>query len=77
MSDKIFFYRTQMIAVLAADECRLLAADMVPGLLKAYSHTDSRVRKSSVFALVALHLIMGENLRPLLGELNGSKVYNS
>ena len=42
---------------------------------QCYDHTESSVRKASVFCLVALHSIVGEEvLLPHLAELSGTKV---
>jgi len=46
----------------------------MPGLLKAYDNVESSVRKASVFCMVALHQLVGENLQPHLSCLNGSKL---
>ena len=43
-------------------------------LFQGYDNQESSVRKASVFALVALNAIIGEDLKPYLLELNGSKV---
>ncbi len=42
--------------------------------LQGYENTESSVRKASVFCLVAVYMTLGEELRPHLSELNGSKV---
>ena len=42
--------------------------------LQGYDNTESSVRKASVFCLVAIYMSLGEELRPHLSELNGSKV---
>ena len=43
--------------------------------LQGYDNTESSVRKAAVFCLVALYMVVGEDLRPYLSDLNGSKVY--
>ncbi|XP_032242653.2 CLIP-associating protein 1-A isoform X3 [Nematostella vectensis] len=49
--------------------------DLIPGLVKCYDHVESSVRKASVFSLVALHAIVGEEvLLPHLAELSGTKM---
>jgi len=49
--------------------------EVMPGLLKAYDNVESSVRKASVFCIVALHQLVGENsLQPHLESLNGSKM---
>ncbi|XP_031566789.1 CLIP-associating protein 1-like isoform X2 [Actinia tenebrosa] len=49
--------------------------EVIPGLVKCYDHIESSVRKASVFCLVALHSIVGEEvLLPHLAELSGTKM---
>ncbi|XP_014214281.1 CLIP-associating protein 1 isoform X2 [Copidosoma floridanum] len=48
---------------------------VMPGLIKAYDDTESTVRKSAVFCIVAIHAAVGEEvLQPHLGSLYGSKL---
>jgi len=49
-------------------------ADVMPGLLRAYDNVESSVRKASVFCMVALHQLVGDQLQPHLKSLNGSKL---
>ncbi|PFX27552.1 CLIP-associating protein 1-A [Stylophora pistillata] len=49
--------------------------EIVPGLVRCYDHVESSVRKASVFCLVAIHGVVGEEtLMPHLAELSGTKV---
>eukprot|EP00795_Rhopilema_esculentum_P014391 gene14391-5442_t len=49
--------------------------NVTSALLKGYDHSESTVRKASVFCLVAIHNLVGENvLFQYLQELNGSKL---
>jgi len=48
--------------------------DIMPGLLRAYDNVESSVRKASVFCMVALHQLVGDQLQPHLSSLNGSKL---
>ena len=41
---------------------------------QGYDNQQSSVRKASVFCLVAIYQIIGEDLRPHIQELSGSKV---
>ncbi|KAF3842730.1 hypothetical protein F7725_001579 [Dissostichus mawsoni] len=41
---------------------------------KGYDNTESSVRKASVFCLVAIYSVIGEDLKPHLALLTGSKV---
>ncbi len=43
-------------------------------LLQGYDNTESSVRKASVFCLVAIYSVIGEELKPYLAQLTGSKV---
>lgn len=42
--------------------------------LQGYDNTESSVRKASVFCLVAIYSVIGEDLKPHLAQLTGSKV---
>ena len=41
---------------------------------QAYDNVESSVRKASVFCMVALHQLVGDELQPHLSSLNGSKL---
>ena len=41
---------------------------------QAYDNVESSVRKASVFCMVALHQLVGDQLQPHLRSLNGSKL---
>lgn len=41
---------------------------------QGYDNTESSVRKASVFCLVAIYSVIGEELKPYLSQLTGSKV---
>ena len=41
---------------------------------QGYDNTESSVRKASVFCLVAIYSVIGEDLKPHLAQLTGSKV---
>lgn len=43
-------------------------------LPQGYDNTESSVRKASVFCLVAIYSVIGEELKPYLAQLTGSKV---
>ncbi|XP_016536521.1 CLIP-associating protein 1-B-like isoform X12 [Poecilia formosa] len=51
-----------------------LLPDVIPGLLQGYDNTESSVRKASVFCLVAVYAVIGEELKPYLSQLTGSKM---
>ena len=56
------------------DLCSRLLPDLLNCLLVAWDSPHSPVRKASVFCLVSLYMIIGENLRPHLSGLSSSKV---
>ena len=43
-------------------------------VFQGYDNTESSVRKASVFCLVAIYSVIGEDLKPHLAQLTGSKV---
>ena len=43
-------------------------------LFQAYDNVESSVRKASVFCMVALHQLVGDQMQPHLSSLNGSKL---
>ncbi len=43
-------------------------------VFQGYDNTESSVRKASVFCLVAIYSVIGEDLKPHLQQLTGSKV---
>lgn len=43
-------------------------------LFQGYDNTESSVRKASVFCLVSIYSVIGEELKPYLAQLTGSKV---
>ncbi|KAM9419087.1 CLIP-associating protein 2 isoform 31-T34 [Salvelinus alpinus] len=48
--------------------------EIVPGLIQGYDNSESSVRKACVFCLVALYAVIGEELKPHLNQLSGSKL---
>ncbi|XP_044537100.1 CLIP-associating protein 2 isoform X1 [Gracilinanus agilis] len=51
-----------------------LLPEIVPGLVQGYDNSESSVRKACVFCLVAIHAVIGEELKPHLSQLTGSKM---
>ncbi|XP_033991256.1 CLIP-associating protein 1-A-like isoform X2 [Trematomus bernacchii] len=66
--------QTRAIERIAKDPLHLLLNDIIPGLLQGYDNTESSVRKASVFCLVAIYSVIGEELKPYLAQLTGSKM---
>jgi len=44
--------------------------------VQGYDNSESSVRKAAVFCLVAVYLVVGEELRPHLAPLSTSKVHH-
>ncbi|XP_078662440.1 CLIP-associating protein 1-like isoform X38 [Branchiostoma floridae x Branchiostoma belcheri] len=65
---------TKVVEMMAQDLLSPLLDDIMPGLLQGYDNQESSVRKASVFALVALHTVLGDELKPHLSSLTGSKM---
>ncbi|XP_061923754.1 CLIP-associating protein 1a isoform X3 [Entelurus aequoreus] len=66
--------QTKVIERITKDSLVQLLADIIPGLLQGYDNTESSVRKASVFCLVAIYSVIGEDLKPHLAQLTGSKM---
>ncbi|KAK1797913.1 hypothetical protein P4O66_007964, partial [Electrophorus voltai] len=66
--------QTKVIERISKEFLHQLLPDIIPGLLQGYDNTESSVRKASVFCLVAVYSVIGEELKPHLSQLTGSKV---
>lgn len=66
--------QTKVVERIARESLLQLLADIIPGLLQGYDNTESSVRKASVFCLVAIYSVIGEELKPHLAQLTGSKM---
>nr|XP_025873517.1 CLIP-associating protein 1 isoform X4 [Vulpes vulpes] len=66
--------QTKVVERIAKESLLQLLADIIPGLLQGYDNTESSVRKASVFCLVAIYSVIGEELKPHLAQLTGSKM---
>uniref|UniRef100_A0A8B9GKG3 TOG domain-containing protein n=1 Tax=Amazona collaria TaxID=241587 RepID=A0A8B9GKG3_9PSIT len=66
--------QTKVIERISKESLHQLLPDIIPGLLQGYDNTESSVRKASVFCLVAIYSVIGEELKPHLAQLTGSKV---
>ncbi|MED6263033.1 CLIP-associating protein 1 [Characodon lateralis] len=66
--------QTRAIERVSKEPLHQLLPDLVPGLLQGYDNTESSVRKASVFCLVAVYSVIGEELKPYLSQLTGSKM---
>ncbi|XP_076857862.1 CLIP-associating protein 1a isoform X1 [Brachyhypopomus gauderio] len=66
--------QTKVIERISKEFLHQLLPDIIPGLLQGYDNTESSVRKASVFCLVAIYSVIGEELKPHLAQLTGSKM---
>uniref|UniRef100_A0A6Q2YCW8 TOG domain-containing protein n=1 Tax=Esox lucius TaxID=8010 RepID=A0A6Q2YCW8_ESOLU len=66
--------QTKVIERITQESLQLLLSDIIPGLLQGYDDMESSVRKASVFCLVAIYSVIGDELKPHLAQLTGSKM---
>ncbi|KAK7880805.1 hypothetical protein WMY93_032545, partial [Mugilogobius chulae] len=66
--------QTKAVDRISREPLLLLLPDLIPGLLQGYDNTESSVRKASVFCLVSIYSVIGEDLKPFLSQLTGSKM---
>uniref|UniRef100_A0A672MUY6 CLIP-associating protein 1-like n=1 Tax=Sinocyclocheilus grahami TaxID=75366 RepID=A0A672MUY6_SINGR len=66
--------QSKVVERIARESLHQLLPDIIPGLLQGYDNTESSVRKASVFCLVAIYSVIGEELKPHLALLTGSKM---
>ncbi|KAM4626461.1 CLIP-associating protein 1 isoform 1-T1 [Discoglossus pictus] len=66
--------QTKVIERITKESLHQILPDIIPGLLQGYDNTESSVRKASVFCLVAIYSVIGEELKPYLAQLTGSKM---
>ncbi|XP_031414340.1 CLIP-associating protein 1-B isoform X10 [Clupea harengus] len=66
--------QSKVIERISQESLVQLLPDIIPGLLQSYDNTESSVRKASVFCLVAIYSVIGEDLKPHLAQLTGSKM---
>ncbi|XP_075926423.1 CLIP-associating protein 1 isoform X4 [Petromyzon marinus] len=65
---------TRVVERISHGDLLPLVPAVIPGLLQGYDNTESSVRKASVFCLVAVHSVIGDDLKPHLAQLTGSKI---
>ncbi|GAB5576989.1 CLIP-associating protein 2 isoform X23 [Prionailurus iriomotensis] len=65
--------QTKVIERVSKDTLNLLLPEIMPGLIQGYDNSESSVRKACVFCLVAVHAVIGDELKPHLSQLTGSK----
>ncbi|XP_061411483.1 CLIP-associating protein 1 isoform X22 [Lethenteron reissneri] len=65
---------TRVVERISHGDLLPLVPAVIPGLLQGYDNTESSVRKASVFCLVAVHSVIGDDLKPHLAQLTGSKM---
>ncbi|XP_073677462.1 CLIP-associating protein 2 isoform X1 [Garra rufa] len=65
---------TKVIDRLPKEGLVQMLPEIVPGLIQGYDNSESSVRKACVFCLVAIYAVIGEDLKPHLSQLSGSKL---
>ncbi|XP_039537013.1 CLIP-associating protein 2 isoform X44 [Pimephales promelas] len=65
---------TKVIDRLPKEGLVQMLPEIVPGLIQGYDNSESSVRKACVFCLVAVYSVIGEDLKPHLSQLSGSKL---
>ncbi|XP_077052030.1 CLIP-associating protein 2 isoform X41 [Siphateles boraxobius] len=65
---------TKVIDRLPKEGLVQMLPEIVPGLIQGYDNSESSVRKACVFCLVAVYAVIGEDLKPHLSQLSGSKL---
>ncbi|XP_053266213.1 CLIP-associating protein 2 isoform X28 [Podarcis raffonei] len=66
--------QTKVIERVPKETLAQLLPEIVPGLIQGYDNSESSVRKACVFCLVAIHAVIGDELKPHLSQLTGSKM---
>ncbi|XP_045713503.1 CLIP-associating protein 2 isoform X44 [Phyllostomus hastatus] len=66
--------QTKVIERVSRETLNLLLPEIMPGLIQGYDNSESSVRKACVFCLVAVHAVIGDELKPHLSQLTGSKM---
>nr|XP_060637688.1 CLIP-associating protein 2 isoform X13 [Anolis sagrei ordinatus] len=66
--------QTKVIERVSKETLAQLLPEIVPGLIQGYDNSESSVRKACVFCLVAIHAVIGDELKPHLSQLTGSKM---
>ncbi|XP_074007259.1 CLIP-associating protein 2 isoform X30 [Numenius arquata] len=66
--------QTKVIERVSKETLTQLLPEIVPGLIQGYDNSESSVRKACVFCLVAIHAVIGDELKPHLSQLTGSKM---
>ncbi|XP_031442080.1 CLIP-associating protein 2 isoform X15 [Clupea harengus] len=65
---------TKLMDQMPRENLLQLLPEVVPGLIQGYDNSESSVRKACVFCLVAIYSVIGEDLKPYLSQLAGSKL---
>ncbi|XP_033980968.1 CLIP-associating protein 2 isoform X4 [Trematomus bernacchii] len=66
--------QTKVVERVPREGLMSLLPEIVPGLIQGYDNSESSVRKACVFCLVAIYAVIGEDLKPHLNQLSGSKL---
>ncbi|XP_008420110.1 CLIP-associating protein 2 isoform X22 [Poecilia reticulata] len=66
--------QTKVVERVPREGLASMLPEIVPGLIQGYDNSESSVRKACVFCLVAIHAVIGDDLKPHLGQLSSSKL---
>uniref|UniRef100_A0A3Q3MA44 Cytoplasmic linker associated protein 2 n=1 Tax=Mastacembelus armatus TaxID=205130 RepID=A0A3Q3MA44_9TELE len=66
--------QTRVVERIPRESLISMVPEIVPGLIQGYDNSESSVRKACVFCLVAVHAVIGEDLKPHLSQLSSSKL---
>ena len=74
ITDKKIIVVFQVVSLVEVDLLKSKLKDIIPGVIRGYCHSESSVRKASVFCLVSIHAAAGEDIRQHLTKLSSSQV---
>ncbi|XP_014843157.1 PREDICTED: CLIP-associating protein 2 isoform X20 [Poecilia mexicana] len=66
--------QTKVVERVPREGLASMLPEIVPGLIQGYDNSESSVRKACVFCLVAVHAVIGDDLKPHLSQLSSSKL---
>ncbi|XP_043994555.1 CLIP-associating protein 2 isoform X30 [Gambusia affinis] len=66
--------QTKVVERVPREGLASMLPEIVPGLIQGYDNSESSVRKACVFCLVAIHAVIGDDLKPHLSQLSSSKL---
>uniref|UniRef100_A0A5F9DPJ8 Uncharacterized protein n=1 Tax=Oryctolagus cuniculus TaxID=9986 RepID=A0A5F9DPJ8_RABIT len=67
--------QTNVIVRKSKEPLNLLLPESMLGLIQGYDHSESSVQEAGVFCLVAVHAVIGDELKPHLSQLTSNKIF--